>query len=146
MVRLLFSWVLAFFLTGCTGLVTEDRLVGDWKVIDFKVESASLSPQIIEDGKAIAIQFEYELREDGGLTMYLVEPTEVVTGYWKFKSETKELSFYPERDEVEDREVILYKKPEVYKVEFISFNKFGLIQDLEGIAITTMVIERVNQF
>ena len=65
----------------------ESDIIGHWKIDDYLDNTKNINPQLIEEGKKLALSTEYIFRKDN--TYSMTSPIEDANGTWSYDSENK---------------------------------------------------------
>ena len=121
--------------TSCARPVNEEKIVGNWKVIDMQleeVEESSINPVLIDEEKVEALSSWYELLDDGQSSLTSAYYQQGVSGNWKFSEEHQEIEI-AHADEM---------SPSKYKVLSCSRSTMVWIQDIPNLGKLTLTLSR----
>lgn len=127
---LLFCFFIAALFTGCSNEIDKKHLVGNWKVVDFTVNTSELSPTIVEGGKATALASSYSFKADK--TVSLESNYYSQTGKYEILEKSNVLVMTTAED----------GSAEIYSIKSLSGNSMVWIQDMGDLGTATLTLTK----
>lgn len=93
MKKVTFTTILTFILISIYSCqenkksINESYIIGHWKIYDFLDNTKNINPQLIEEGKKIALSTEYIFKKDN--TYSMTSSIEDANGTWSYDSESR---------------------------------------------------------
>jgi hypothetical protein len=134
--RNLLVFIFVFQLHGCSSVINEKSITGNWLVTKFEPHIDGISPQLIAEGRKIALSSTYSFRCDSSVVLSFKGKESGQKGRWKFFDGVNEIFIVYEEDNRISKEKFI--------VEIASANKMVLKQEIDGYGYMLFTLKRME--
>lgn len=86
----------------------QEIIIGEWEVIDFEINTKNINPEILKEGKELALTSSFSFKKNGVCSSK--NSLEELEGTWEYKDDNREIYLqYPESEYSKHAKYILTK-------------------------------------
>jgi len=132
----LITIILVLLMFGCSSGIDSNKIVGNWKIVSFKVDMPNLNPEIIKLGEKEALSTSYLFRKNHSFQMKSAVFMDGIEGNWEIDQEANTLKL---KDNSFDNGI-----PQIQKIIYLDSRNMQWVETFDSLGTINMTLERTQ--